>query len=418
MDVYANSSTDLRVSELNNWFTTKGNHGKKLLLMNRDSLEFCPSRHNEIIIDPVSFSTMNPITNNPTQFRIQPSTCGKIEMAWLRLVCSETGSTNTVTPICAPLMIDNIRIYYGSVGKPLQILYGDNLYNQFEWSSYDEINNFAAFNSLNFAVSSYGGETAIVASGTQTYLVPLLYSILNEMDPKINDRDIIVEVRLQPNPVSAGTGILALTQMRLRLMTLDYPAQEQKLMQLAKTHCIVRPYVDNVYIESTYTITAGVPLDIPIQLEGYYASFLVLIRSSKNISGASIRTCTAIGGAGNLEAEGSAALDVLDKSKQSVFGSGSSLPIVFRTFLPVKHGAGQMSTLIPAYWMLWSEGRGNFANVLKYGLKEGMLYVNNDHFLRIIPAQVLRVEVILSHYGVSVIKYCISRIQTSFKLCK
>jgi len=86
-----------------------------VLLEHPDSAEVQTSRHTRWQLDPVSF-TAGQFTNNPILFRITPSYCDKIEQVYLEWKVSETGGSNTVTPLVAPYQLDRIEI--GVNGSP------------------------------------------------------------------------------------------------------------------------------------------------------------------------------------------------------------------------------------------------------------------------------------------------------------
>ena len=98
-----------------------------VLLEHPDSAEVQTSRHTRWQLDPVSF-TAGQFTNNPILFRITPSYCDKIEQVYLEWKVSETGGSNTVTPLVAPYQIDRIEVGVNGSPEPIQVLWGDWLY--------------------------------------------------------------------------------------------------------------------------------------------------------------------------------------------------------------------------------------------------------------------------------------------------
>ncbi len=153
------------------------------------------------------------------------------------------------------------------------------------------------------------------------------------------------------------------------------------MKEIAHSLPFIKPYCEPVLFEWTGTLTASVSTDIPIQLSGAFAAMLVLVRASKAVASSAIRVFAPIGGAGNIELQ-TGVLDILDKAKRSIWGSGNNRPGYFRSVFPAIHGGGNQSTLLASYWLPFSEN-DNFASVLRYGLKSGTFIVDNDATLRL-----------------------------------
>jgi len=365
-----------KISALKENVHTNGDY----IIKHPDATTYNITKPIQIEVSPQSWTAAT-FTGQQVQFRIQPSLCGEIELVLLELQCAETGGTNSVTPIVAPFLVNNIAIYYKTLGKPLQTIDANSLYCQFQWANKSEIDNFIAFNALNMN-STYVGESAISASGSATFSIPLLFSILNGLDPKTLNGDIIIIVTLRNGATASGSGTLTLNDLRLRIQSREDPHHDSNIQELISKQPVLHPYVDPVVFEITQTVTASIQHDINVQLTGNFAAWLVLIRSSTSATSSGLRTFSPIGGITNLELR-TGVLDVLDNKKVSIFHSANR-PGYYRSIYPALHGGYDMSTQVASYWVVFTE-HDNFGEVLKHGLKFGGLVCDNDHYLRITP---------------------------------
>lgn len=362
------------ITNTSKFFHTKGGFVSKVPTATTVKI----SRPTEYEIPPDSFNS-GALTNNPIYFTIKPHQLPDIELAVIEMDMANTDGSNTVTPVVAPYLIDKFRFYFSDLGTPQQTLSGDTFYNQLALVDETELTNFLAFNALNMTATAFAGETAIATNGKQTYSIPLLISVLNQLNPKFLKRNVILQVTPVASGVSAGTGTLVLSNIRLKLFCREEP-HDESLHALVDRNPIIYPYVDEIISEQTLTLTASQSVDINLQLIGFFGAMLILIRSSKSVTASAIRTFAAIGGAGNIDNQ-TGFLDILDSNKVSIFGSGSLRPGYFRSTLPLLHGAGTMPTLVPSYWIPF--GENNLSQVLRHGVKEGGRVMNNDHILRI-----------------------------------
>ncbi len=324
------------------------------------------------------------VNNNSIYFRIRPKQIsGEMHMACFEWELSETAGTQSITPIAAPNQIDTIKVFYGSIGTPVQVQHGDSIYTTLNFTSDNELDLLCAFNKLNMTRATLRTPTAIAASGVHTYSVPLFTSILNQIDVDHLDNDVIVEFKFLANPVSAGTGVLGLNSIKLKLYTDESPMHKQSVSALYQNNQFLIPFIEPNIVEETVTLTQSQNYDMRLQLEGLFSCLTVCIRSSKAVASSAINNFATIsGGAATSNLEFSTgSLDLISPNKVTILGSGAACPATFRTELGILHGLGDMGLLIPQYHIIMSEG--NFAETLKTGVKSGSIALANNHYLRL-----------------------------------
>lgn len=117
--------------------------------------------------------------------------------------------------------------------------------------------------------TAYGGETAIPASGTVKYRLLLPGFLLGQLNMKTISSDVMFTLRLNANPVSSGSGTLALNAINLLLNTrLNDALDANYKMALKKFPLKVNYLTCN---QGTYnvTLTAGVNTEIAVNgIEG------------------------------------------------------------------------------------------------------------------------------------------------------
>ena len=108
------------------------------------------------------------------------------------------------------------------------------------------------------------GESAIAASGTAVYSIPLSISFLQHINLKTIDRDILINVYPNTNPVSAGTGSLVLSKIRLRFSTRVSPISDQQSVNVIRSNIYRVPYMDTRLTTHSVTLTASQISEIPM----------------------------------------------------------------------------------------------------------------------------------------------------------
>jgi len=228
--------------------------------------------------------------------------------------------------------------------------------------------------------------TAIAAGGTATYRMPLLYSFINHLNPDLFVADYIVQVKPAASGVNAGTGVLQLNNIVLKLYGTESLAQKQAAMTLGMQMPMRLPFCEVVPYQNTYTLTALQNTTFQIQLSGYFIGLEVMIRSSLATAGGAIATFANLSGGGatsNAELY-SGSLDLLDTNQNTILGSGGNPPAYFRTEIPLRiSDGGTFDSQIAVYHILFTNS--SFAYCLKYGVKDGGRAIQNDLYLSLTP---------------------------------
>lgn len=329
-------------------------------------------------LNPVSFNAGS-FTNNPIVFRIQPKLFKHIDMAFLQLVCSETGGSNTVTPVVAPFLLDRIEIGVNGQPNPVQIIYAEHLYAKWQFLYSEQQNQLFAGNSLNMTTSAYAGESAIAAGGSATYLIPVTISLLDKFNPDVIKNDIIINVYPRANPVSAGTGTLQLTSIQWQFQSNENTIQDAALGNLYSKLPALIDYTNIIQLTYTGTFTAASQVEIPLQgVSGLSPAMFFVIRASKAAASSAIRTFTALGGT----VESSGFIDVVNGAKNTLLGSGAISPQLVRYQLPALFTHGDMSSKVPIYWLYFND---NAAASIIHGKINGGVQLTGREFLRLTP---------------------------------
>lgn len=323
-------------------------------------------------LSPTSFQP-GAFTSNPITIRLQPNFCNLITDAHLQLTVSESGGANSVTPICAPFLIQRIEISLNSSVIPEQTIYPEWLYSKYQFYYNEETTSALAFNAQNMN-TSFAGEQAIPAGGTATYLLPLTNSLLNSIDPSTISSDVIITIYPAVNPVVSGTGTLQLTSVQLLLDSEQNPVVEAATRSLLRSNPMIHNYLNFVPQPWNGQLTAGTMTEIPISgVNQLVAAALITVRASKAITGAAIRTFADLGD--------SAIINVTDQNKVSILGSGGLQGRYLRGQQMAFKTHGTQSAIIPLYWILHSD----IQEALATGRIAGFYNYDGYQYLQITP---------------------------------
>lgn len=329
-------------------------------------------------LDPVSFNAGS-FTTNGIVFRVQPKFMKHIDQAFLELVCSETGGSNTVTPVVAPFLIDRIEIGLNSQTNPFQVIPAEHLYTKWQFYYTEQQNQLFAGNSLNMTTAAYAAETAIAAGGSATYVIPLSMTLFDKINPDVLKSDLIITVFPRASPISAGTGTLQLTNIRFRFHALENPLSDVTVSSLYAKFPSIIDYMNIVNVPFTAALSANTQIEIPLQgINGLCPAFFFVIRASKAAASSAIRTFTALGG--TVETTG--AIDFVNGNKVSLLGSGALSPSLIRYQLPALHTFGDQSSKLPVYWMYLNNSP---VNSILTGKINGGVILTGREFLRLTP---------------------------------
>ena len=336
------------------------------------------SRHATYLINPSSFTSGLP-TNTPVDMRISNDLCGKIEAVIMSTDKTEQG-TSSATLVNYPHQIQRIEICGNSDLTPLQTIFGDDLYNALGlFLEPDTAEKLLIFGRLNMGFPNFDREIVIPTSGSVTYAMPLLGTILTKMDPRTFKGDVIVRIYRQPgaSQVISGTGVVHDTSISLRLVTRIQPdIVRQNTVALYRQMPAVIPFLNYQRAIWNGTLTAATATDISLNGLRAEAPFcVVMIRSSITTSGQ--RTFTALGGVN----ERGGSIDILDKSGVSILGS-SLPPAYIRGSHMIEHLPGHLFENSALYLITFGE---HPAEAFSDGRVSGIYKFDGTQTLRLTP---------------------------------
>lgn len=327
---------------------------------------------------PTSFvpGTFN---SNPITFRITPGQVSLIDESALVLTCTESGGSSSITPPPSPWLINRIEFGVNSQPSPVQTLYGESIYMMMQLFPNEKVNSYLGGNSMNMTAGAYANPSAIAASGTMVYNIPLWGAVLSQLDPKLLSGDIVVTVYPQPSPAVAGSGTLQLNNIALSFKTYHNPTREASRLALYNTGLGMFDYINIVPTTYQGTLTAGTQTDIPLQgFDGNVAALGFNIRSSLSYTAGAVYSFSALGGSSEVNGQ----IDVLDANRATIQGSGYVSPQYNRYLQNVSLFEGQMAAVLPIYWVVHdSKPKDAFLE----GINSGFYHYRGKEFLRIQP---------------------------------
>jgi hypothetical protein len=281
--------------------------------------------------------------------------------------------------VCAPFLIDRIEVGVNGQPNPVQIIYAEHLYAKWQFYYTEQQNQLFAGNSLNMTTAAYAAESAIAASGSAVYQIPLAMTLFDKINPDLLKSDIIVTVYPRANPVSAGTGTLQLTSIDLRFHSIENPLQDSSVLSLHSKYTSLIDYCNIVNLTWTGSLQAATTVEIPLQgISGLCPALFFVVRASKAAASSAIRTFTAVGGT----SESNGQIDLVNGNKVSVLGSGALRPQLVRYQIPALHTFGDMSSKTPVYWLFLNNNP--VSSILTGKLNGGVNFTGRE-FLRIQP---------------------------------
>jgi len=365
--------------------------GSSVLITDRGDLAGDISRDNVAIINP-SIQPPGSTTltlSSQIQFRIEAKSCGQIDEIWLDLTMNEYGGANSVTPVPAAFLFNNIVVGVSS-SSSLQTLYPEHLYTRFQQERSDEVQKELAGNSMNMTYPSFVGPSAIAPSGSATYSLRFpMFMMRRELDMRASRQPLILTFYFNPNPVVAGTGSLGYntSQLRIRYRRDDY--YDPIRLKALDSFPLILSYMQTPITQFTQTLTAGVRAVIPLtSVTGYMASLLVIIRAASSYTtptSGGIYNFLAIDGPAPSESSASGYMDLLAADSSSYFASPNTLtPFYFRSQAMLSpRSRGIMGLNVPFYRMDFCT---DFTKVIETGVCSGGILFDGNQQLIISPS--------------------------------
>lgn len=377
--------TDSIIQESSHDFYEIEQEGKTFLSYHPDAKSLHKSHWNEIQLQPRGGFAPAAVSSRPIEFRISPGVMQKITGAYLEFTITETGAANPVTVLPAPYIFQRIDLFSGSVGKPLNQLLADATYTGLNYVSDNDIRSLGAFNALGISTTDWATVTAIAAGGTQTYSIPLLYSLLNHVDPMLITEDFIVHAVGQDNIITAGTGIPQLTNITLRLTMRDDESHEMiaKRLHVDEKKPIIMPYLDTMVVQQTFAMNPGVRTRMRLNLQGRFQALTLLLRTA--VTGAGLFTYSTVSGGAatsNLEVS-DGQIDIVGDDGKTRLGSGDIRPYVARALEPYEQMVenSQAPTIATYHLYFATDSKMSFF----HGVDTGGLEIDNDTSIDITP---------------------------------
>jgi len=170
---------------------------------------------------------------------------------YIVLTLAETGGANSVTPVSAPLIIDNMQLMANNSGTEFQRLYGQPMWSDFGCFTTEDVQMLAP--KINMG-TNFQPNTTISASGTYTMMYIPVGNCFAYMKPFLGRINNYLTIRIwwNGNSVYAGTGTLALTNVQLFGVFLDIPNEEKDGLR--------RFYDDNIL---DYPVFTTIPAPLP-----------------------------------------------------------------------------------------------------------------------------------------------------------
>jgi hypothetical protein len=322
------------------------------------------------------------VAGGQVDFRVKSGGAFKIKHPVLGLNLSETGGSNSVTPTKIATSIKTCEVLFEGGTKPGPIFTGTELFlgsmflQQEKWSTIAPLQNTTA---------AWGAPTAIAASGSKQYYLPLLGTWFDHVEPHVATlaADIILRFTFHPS-VSAGTGTLALASGGIDLQfEQDHPTVEdqRRITKLHDDNGLHHNYFDVVRLTGSQTFTAGVAADLELKgITGKIPFIIITLRASDSNTSEGLTTYTAIENtAGN-----SGSIDFLDQQKRSVLGANAIPASRLRYIDFAKHTTSQMTQALPVYLLSFAEDAAKAWRGASTAF--GYMYLSGLEILRITPS--------------------------------
>lgn len=300
---------------------------------------------------------------------------GVLHSLVLQINVSESGGSNSVTPAPVPLFIDRIEFLANGGAELIQTIYGDNLFYNFASVSNEQLTSLSTVNNFN---TSFAGPTAIAASGTTRYYLPIIGAFCEQHQgvylAGLNGY-ILFRVYSRPTGVESGSGTLNVASMQLLAEIEQLPEPDLKdLDMMYLNNMLERPILDCVQYQVTQTFNASTAYTLTLQpFVGNCAFIIGGFRSSFSNTSGGARTYSSIGATGQV--------GLLDSAGANQNG-GSDLDYNYLRYVDwPAHWNSTMLTSLPLITMHFSEKP---IDALVKGIKsEGLYYFDTRDQLRI-----------------------------------
>lgn len=281
----------------------------------------------------------------------------------VRYDITETGGTNPVTLKPAPLFCSRIEVLGNNGSVLLQTIYGHSLFFDTIVTAEPTLKSYA--NNGNYAYPTLNTPTAITASSSVTYYVPLINAFCEQfLDFVPGNMNGYVRLRfvMQSTAVASGTGVPSLINAYLychftKLMQSDREGMAKRYK--LKLH---RPILDNISMPTTQPFNASSTYTIPLNSVTGEIAYSTSVFIPANASGANTYAWIAI--------PATTTINMLDSEGKSFADGAGPYPYQFLQGIHApKHTVNLVATNVPI--ILWIHGDPVDAN---RGIKNGLLY--------------------------------------------
>jgi hypothetical protein len=355
---------------------------KPMLVKPQHSFE-CPHVMDAHIVTPDKPAPSNLlVVGGVVDFRVKAGGAFKIKHPVLSISVQETGGAQpvTLTKLAHSIKQLEVRFHNGTKDGPVvsdqELFFNTMFLPQEKWSSIAALQN---------TTGAWGAPTAIAASGSKQYYMPLLGTWFDHVEPHIGSfvDDIIVRITFRPS-ISAGTGVLAIAPNGLELhFEQDHPTldDQRRIRSLHQDNGFHHNYFDVLRVNGSQTFTAGTSLNLELKgITGKVPFMIITLRSSDAVTAEGLSTYASI----ENTAGTSGSLDFLDQGKRSVLGAAPIPATRLRYIDFAKHTTSQMTQTLPVYLMSFAEDATKAWRGASTAF--GYMYMTGNELLQITPS--------------------------------
>lgn len=362
--------------------------GKTILSNSRNPFAVNFERLIRISISPNNFQPVTyPFTQNIVpQFRVNKDISQTIRHVMLEGKFSNTSTTATVTPCISYTIYSYIDLdINGSGTNGIQIVPFESYINSSNYYS-NSTNSIWQFGDLLQESSTYGNSgNAIAVSSSKYFKIPIISPVFScGLNPSTLNADLLVNVHLNGNAVSSGTGTLVLESLTLSLFVDSLPQENaMALLKDVSNNPQLLSYTNmEVVLFQSQNLTPGVNNDLflPMIRGPLHSLGFAISASGATNTNDGLTTWSSLG-SDSQDQLGSA--DLLSGTKQSLLGSGAMSGNQIRSSLSSIEGDGTLSVHQPFYLFMFSR---NPLKCLWDGSSDsGVLWSNGTFYLRLNP---------------------------------
>jgi hypothetical protein len=330
--------------------------------------------------------SFNPTTTVPTNFfSTGSSNTADIELGQvpailddltIQISLTETGGSNSVTTVPAPLMFQRIDVLTNG-SEIMQTLYGEELIVSLgtipDPQTYPlaTIGNYAT----NFPTTGFGQPTAISASASVVYDVPLIGAFCKQMGgvylAGLRNK-ITLRLTANSNAIASGTGTLSCTGLKLIGHFHKVPEDDKKyLADLYANNVLERPIIDCINYQVAQTFNRSNTYSIPLgSFNGNFIATFAFFRPT--LTGSDQYTFTTIPVATTVGLQ--------DQNGKNFNESGSDLRY---DYLKYVHSTNHVLSRLFFYKDIVPFFHGDWVNGLHKGIYEGGHWYNSRDILNI-----------------------------------